>query len=137
MVRKIGVHGSEGTICLCMGRSHENSGGLRLSELYLSMRIITTLHLSFCGSFFKPVAILFRRHPVRIPLKNSVLLIRKPWVLFLVPTRRFPIIGFICEEAGVDVNPLDSAARLGGHWGWEVDLWAFHFVHLIIIKIVI
>jgi hypothetical protein len=35
IVIKKGVQGSGGTICLLIGRSHENSGGLRLNKLRL------------------------------------------------------------------------------------------------------
>ncbi len=112
--------------CAGIGRSHKNSGGLRLNERRWYMRNIATPFF-LLRQIFKHVAVLLRRHTIGIYFEDGILLVRKSGILFLVPTRRPPIIGLVCEHHGVEANPLDSAARLRGHWGWEVDLWAFHF----------
>ena len=120
-----------------MGRSHENSGGLMLNELRLFMKNITTLLLSFCDRFLEHVVVLLGRHPVGIHFEDGILLIRGPGVLLLVPGRRSPVVRAVTKEPVVDANPLDNAARLWGHGGWEVDLCAFHFLSLLIIIIVL
>ncbi len=80
---------------------------------------------------------LLRRHPVGVIFKDPVLLVGKARVLLSVPRRGAPIIRTICKHAGINANPLDCPAGLGGHGSRELDLGAFFYLSLLIFVIVL